>query len=88
MSKNPSDVSRFYQDLRDCHKWIQAIAAVVKSMGSTGTMREIKMGQNVQTALATKVQSFSTTFRTKQSLYLKREFQDFDMIFIACSNAF
>lgn len=57
----------------------QAAATRDKSQGQGGpssmpllTQREIALAQNVQTALATKVQDLSGVFRKKQSVYLQR----------------
>ncbi|GAA6012795.1 hypothetical protein JCM11491_002564 [Sporobolomyces phaffii] len=69
-------------DLRSCQNHIRKIAEQSQQLlrdvsnPATGTSPESKrtellMAANVQTALATKVQTLSTTFRKKQSEYLR-----------------
>jgi hypothetical protein len=64
------------QDFRTCHKHIQRIAQIAKTMATEPktTQRDLLMAQNVQTAMATKVQELSSTFRKKQSVYLQRAY--------------
>ncbi|GAA5841594.1 hypothetical protein JCM3766R1_006784 [Sporobolomyces carnicolor] len=70
-------------DLRSCQNYIRRIAEQSKQLlhevsnPSSGSSAESKrvdllMAANVQTALATKVQTLSTTFRKKQSEYLRQ----------------
>lgn len=67
-----SDITR---ELRKCQNIIMKIAQYAKNLPlSTTTKEDRVMIQNVQTALATKVQEASAVFRKKQSNYLKREF--------------
>jgi syntaxin 16 len=62
------------QELRKCTAIIGKIAHQAKNLPLSTTSKEDRvMIQNVQTALATKVQNASTMFRKKQSNYLKRE---------------
>lgn len=74
------------QDLRSCQNYIRRIAEQSKQLlhevsnPSSGSSAESKrvdllMAANVQTALATKVQTLSTTFRKKQSEYLRRKLE-------------
>lgn len=66
-----SDITR---ELRKCQNIIMKIAQHAKNLPlSTTTKEDRVMIQNVQTALATKVQEASAIFRKKQSNYLKRE---------------
>lgn len=61
------------RELRKCTTVIGKIAYQAKNMPLSTTSKEDRiMIQNVQTALATKVQNASTMFRKKQSNYLKR----------------
>lgn len=67
-----SDITR---ELRKCQTIIMKIVQYAKNLPlSTTTKEDRVMIQNVQTALATKVQDASTVFRKKQSNYLKRKF--------------
>ena len=66
-----SDITR---ELRTCQNIIMKIVQYAKNLPlSTTTKEDRVMIQNVQTALATKVQDASTVFRKKQSNYLKRK---------------
>lgn len=66
-----SDITR---ELRKCQHIIMKIAQHAKNLPlSTTTKEDCVMIQNVQTALATKVQDASAVFRKKQSNYLKRK---------------
>lgn len=53
---------------------ISSLAQNTSSLSRSGkaSKREIAMAQNVQTALATRVQDASGTFRRKQSAYMQR----------------
>ncbi|KAK9898616.1 t-SNARE [Cystobasidium minutum MCA 4210] len=65
-----SDITR---ELRKCQNIIMKIAQYAKNLPlSTTTKEDRVMIQNVQTALATKVQEASAIFRKKQSNYLKQ----------------
>lgn len=65
-----SDITR---ELRKCQNIIMKISQYAKNLLlSTTTKEDRVMIQNVQTALATKVQDASAVFRKKQSNYLKR----------------
>lgn len=67
--------SEITRELRKCQNIILKIANHAKNMPLSTTSKEDRvMLQNVQTALATKVQDTSAVFRKKQSNYLKREF--------------
>lgn len=62
------------RDLRKCQSIIAKIVHMARNLPLSTTSKEDRvMIQNVQTALATKVQDISTIFRKKQSNYLKRE---------------
>jgi syntaxin 16 len=72
-----SDITR---ELRKCQSIIAKISAQAKNMPlSTTTKEDRVMVQNVQIALATKVQEASAMFRKKQSNYLKRECSETSM---------
>lgn len=65
-----SDITR---ELRKCQNIIMKIAQQAKNLPMSTTTKEDRvMIQNVQTALATKVQEASAIFRKKQSNYLKQ----------------
>lgn len=69
--------SEITRELRKCTTVISKIANQAKNLPLSTTSKEDRiMIQNVQTALATKVQNASTMFRKKQSNYLKREWAD------------
>lgn len=67
------------KDFRKCSRLVAGLASFTqhlirqaKSNQSDVTVRQIALAQNVQTALATRVQDMSGAFRKQQSLYLKR----------------
>ncbi|SGZ32586.1 BQ5605_C040g11892 [Microbotryum silenes-dioicae] len=67
------------QDFRTCQRFIRQIAEMSRALlqkrvthaNAESTRLELIMAANVQTALATKVQELSGTFRKKQTAYLK-----------------
>ena len=70
---NPLSFRARLQELRKCQTIITRIAHTARNLPLATTSKEDRvMIQNVQTALATKVQNASTIFRKKQSNYLKR----------------
>ncbi|CAD6572397.1 MAG: hypothetical protein CYPHOPRED_004824 [Cyphobasidiales sp. Tagirdzhanova-0007] len=61
------------RELRKCQAIISRIAYIARNLPLATTSKEDRIViQNVQTALATKVQNLSTLFRKKQSNYLKQ----------------
>ncbi|CBQ71443.1 related to TLG2-member of the syntaxin family of t-SNAREs [Sporisorium reilianum SRZ2] len=68
------------KDLRRCSRLVAGLASFTqhlireakRSGGGDVTVRQIALAQNVQTALATRVQDLSGAFRKQQTLYLKR----------------
>lgn len=62
------------KQFRKCSKLISGMAQHTQSLSRSGraSAHEIAMANNVQTALATKVQDASGTFRRKQSNYMQR----------------
>lgn len=62
------------KQFRKCSKLISGMAQHTQSLSGSGraSAHEIAMANNVQTALATKVQEVSGTFRRKQSNYMQR----------------
>lgn len=71
------------KDFRRCSRLVAGLASYTQhlireakrssaSSPSDVTVRQIALAQNVQTALATKVQDLSGAFRKQQTLYLKR----------------
>lgn len=66
------DVTRGFQD---CQKAIKRIGNMVKEAKQTGNLQkgDEVMAQNIQIALASRVQEVSATFRKKQSNYLNSE---------------
>lgn len=71
IEKLTSEITRGFQD---CRKAIQRIERMVKESKQSNTLQngEEVMAKNIQTALATRVQEVSTTFRKKQSSYLNK----------------
>jgi syntaxin 16 len=71
IEKETTEITR---EFRRCSKLIAALSKQTQSLVQSGrsSKREIAMAQNVQTALATRVQDFSGTFRRKQSNYMQR----------------
>jgi syntaxin 16 len=74
------------QDFRTAQRLIRQIADMAKAMLSQSQSRSSSSGSetkrlnliliaNVQSGLAAKVQELSGVFRTKQTSYLRREFQ-------------
>lgn len=70
------------QDFRTCQSHIRRIAEQSQSLLANRPRDPVEaelkridliMAANVQTALATRVQELSTTFRKKQADYLRRE---------------
>ena len=69
------------QDFRSTQKYIRQIAEMSKAIlntppkpgGAEAKRLDLIMAANVQTALATKVQELSGSFRKKQTAYLRRE---------------
>ena len=59
---------------QDCRKAIQRIERMVKDAKASNSLQrgDEVMAQNIQTALASRVQEVSTTFRKKQSSYLNK----------------
>lgn len=59
----------------DCHKWIKKVEQMVREGKQAGTLSsaEETIAKNIQISLATKVQDSSSSFRKKQSAYLKSE---------------
>jgi syntaxin 16 len=72
-----SEIERLTQQItkgfHDCHRAIQRVEHMVKDCKSQGTITsaEETMAKNIQTSLAARLQDASSTFRTKQSAYLK-----------------
>lgn len=66
-----SEITRGFQD---CRKAIQRIERMVKEAKQSNSLQngEEIMARNLQTALATRVQEVSATFRKKQSNYLNK----------------
>ncbi|SPO31696.1 related to TLG2 - member of the syntaxin family of t-SNAREs [Ustilago trichophora] len=67
------------KDFRRCSRLVAGLASFTQHLireakrnQSDVTVRQIALAQNVQTALATRVQDLSGAFRKQQSLYLKR----------------
>ncbi|CDU24637.1 related to TLG2-member of the syntaxin family of t-SNAREs [Sporisorium scitamineum] len=68
------------KDFRRCSRLVAGLASFTqhlireskRSDRSDVTVRQIALAQNVQTALATRVQDLSGAFRKQQTLYLKR----------------
>ncbi|KAK0545332.1 t-SNARE affecting a late Golgi compartment protein 2 [Tilletia horrida] len=62
------------REFRKCSRLITQLASQTKALSAAGkaTSRETTMAQNVQTALATRVQDLSGVFRKKQSVYMQR----------------
>jgi syntaxin 16 len=62
------------KEFRKCSRLIAALSNNTQALARSGkaSKREIAMAQNVQTALATRVQDISGTFRRKQSNYMQR----------------
>lgn len=67
------------KDFRRCSRLVSGLACFTQHLireakrgGGDVTVRQIALAQNVQTALATRVQDLSGAFRKQQSLYLKR----------------
>lgn len=71
IEKETTEITR---DFRKCSKLIAGLAQNTQQLIRSGkaSKREIAMAQNVQTALATRVQDASGTFRRKQSNYMQR----------------
>lgn len=69
-----NETTEITKEFRRCSKLIAALSKNTKSLVRSGQVskREIAMAQNVQTALATRVQDASGTFRRKQSNYMQR----------------
>lgn len=63
--------SAFHQ----CQNKIRKVQVMVNSAASEVSRAEEAMSKNIQINLATKVQEASTSFRKKQSAYLKSMFQ-------------
>lgn len=65
------DITRGFQD---CRKAIQRIERMVKEARQAGSLQhgDEVMAGNIQTALASRVQEVSATFRKKQSSYLNK----------------
>ena len=57
----------------DCHRCIQRVEQMVRELKQSGTITraEETMAKNLQISLATRVQDASSTFRKRQSAYLK-----------------
>ena len=57
----------------DCHRAIQRVEQMVKESKQQGTITsaEETMARNIQVSLASRLQDASSTFRRKQSAYLK-----------------
>lgn len=68
------ETTEITKEFRRCSKLIAALSQNTQSLVRSGKVskREIAMAQNVQTALATRVQDASGTFRRKQSNYMQR----------------
>lgn len=67
------------KDFRRCSRLVAGLASYTqglirdaRSSNTDVTVRQIALAQNVQTALATRVQDLSGAFRKQQTLYLKR----------------
>jgi syntaxin 16 len=67
------------KDFRRCSRLVAGLASFTQHLmreaqrnQSDVTVRQVALAQNVQTALATRVQDLSGAFRKQQSLYLKR----------------
>ncbi|TKY86982.1 hypothetical protein EX895_003659 [Sporisorium graminicola] len=68
------------KDFRRCSRLVAGLASYTqhlireskRAQRSDVTVRQIALAQNVQTALATRVQDLSGAFRKQQTLYLKR----------------
>lgn len=67
------------KDFRRCSRLVAGLASFTQGLvreakrnQSQVTVRQIALAQNVQTALATRVQDLSGAFRKQQSLYLRR----------------
>ncbi|KAN0062342.1 t-SNARE affecting a late Golgi compartment protein 2 [Thecaphora frezii] len=67
------------QDFRRCSRLVAGLASYTQHLvreakrgAGNATVRQIALLQNVQTALATRVQDLSSAFRKEQSLYLRR----------------
>ncbi len=67
------------KDFRRCSRLVAGLASFTQHLikeakrnQSDVTVRQIALAQNVQTALATRVQDLSGAFRKQQSLYLRR----------------
>jgi syntaxin 16 len=62
------------KEFRRCSRLIATLSQNTQALVHSGkaSKREIAMAQNVQTALATRVQDISGTFRRKQSNYMQR----------------
>lgn len=62
------------KQFRKCSKLISSLASHTQALARSGhvSAREVAMANNVQTALAGKVQDASGTFRRKQSNYMQR----------------
>ncbi|UZJ54045.1 hypothetical protein CBS101457_003365 [Exobasidium rhododendri] len=71
IEKETTEVTR---EFRRCSKLIASLTQHTQSLMRSGkaSKREYAMAQNVQTALATRVQDVSGTFRRKQSNYMQR----------------
>ncbi|KAL9932829.1 hypothetical protein V8E36_008084 [Tilletia maclaganii] len=73
-----NDIERLTQDItrefRKCSRLITQLASQTKALAAAGkaSSHETTMAQNVQTALATRVQDLSGVFRKKQSVYMQR----------------
>lgn len=68
------ETTEITKQFRKCSKLISGMAQHTQSLSRSGraSAHEIAMASNVQTALATKVQDASGTFRRKQSNYMQR----------------
>ncbi len=67
------------KDFRRCSRLVAGLASYTQHLireakrnGGEVTVRQIALAQNVQTALATRVQDLSGAFRKQQTLYLRR----------------
>lgn len=71
IEKETTEITR---EFRRCSKLIATLSQHTQSLIRSGkaSKREIAMAQNVQTALATRVQDVSGAFRRKQSNYMQR----------------
>ncbi|KAJ4517181.1 t-SNARE affecting a late Golgi compartment protein 2 [Exophiala dermatitidis] len=71
IEKLTQEITRGFQE---CQKAIKRIETMVREAKQTGNLQkgEEVMAKNMQTALASRVQEVSATFRKKQSLYLNK----------------